>query len=279
MDDVPALRIMAERLAARFGGFGPTGAAGRPPLELLPAVVLDNWPAGIPLPPGATIMGAIRQVAPMMVAPGAARRTHLLFDVPLGVRQVRAFYLDVLSRAGWSPLGPMLRRGGFVHRGGAKHFEADIAAREGGTHLNLDVQPAGGGTARVHMDVIEYPPGSPGPRARLGPHARPDPYAGLPTIDLPPDAEGGLIPGGGRSGRSGSTEESDATIRTDMDHAGLTAFVAGQLERAGWTKRDAGLEGALAWSTWSFADGAGEAYVGTLYVLRCPESPGQYRLS
>ena len=58
MDDVTALRIMAERLAARFGGFGPTGAAGRPPLELLPAVVPDDWPAGIPLPPGATIIGA-----------------------------------------------------------------------------------------------------------------------------------------------------------------------------------------------------------------------------
>ena len=59
----------------------------------------------------------------------------------------------------------------------------------------------------------------------------------------------------------------------------LIAFVAGQLERAGWTKRDGGLDGALAWSTWSFADSEGEPYLGTLYVLRCPESPEQYRLS
>jgi hypothetical protein len=64
-----------------------------------------------------------------------------------------------------------------------------------------------------------------------------------------------------------------------MDHADLIALVAGQLERAGWSGRDAGLDGALAWSTWSFADGTGESYVGTLYVLRCPERPGQFRLS
>jgi hypothetical protein len=69
------------------------------------------------------------------------------------------------------------------------------------------------------------------------------------------------------------------TIRTDMDHADLIALVAGQLERAGWSGRDAGLDGALAWSTWSFADGTGESCVGILYVLRCPERPGQYRLS
>ena len=277
MDDVTALHIMAERLAARFGGFGPTGAADRPPLELLPAVVPDDWPAGIPLPPGATVIGAIRQVGPMTVAPGAARRTHLLFDVPLGVGQVRAFYLDALSRAGWSPLDQMLRRGGFIHRGGAEHFEADTAAREGGTHLTLEVQPAHDGTARVLMVAIVFPPGSPGPRARLSLHRPPDPYAGLPAIHLPPDVA--FIAGGGRGGRSGSRVESEVTVHMDMDHADLTAFVTGQLERAGWSGRDAGLDGALAWSTWSFADGTGESYVGTLYVLRCPERPGQYRLS
>jgi hypothetical protein len=99
MDDRTALRIMAERLAARFAGFGLTGTADRPPPEVLPAAVPDDWPAGIPLPPGATIIGAIRQVA---LAPGATRRTYLLFDVPLGVGQVRAFYLNALVRAGWS---------------------------------------------------------------------------------------------------------------------------------------------------------------------------------
>jgi hypothetical protein len=167
--------------------------------------------------------------------------------------------------------------GGFVYRGPSLSFEADIAAREGGTHLTLEVQPAHDGTARVLMTATEFPPGSPGPRARLGLHRPPDPYAGLPAIHLPPDAV--FIVGGGRGGRRGSRVESEVTVRTDIDHADLTAFVAGQLEQAGWSGRDAGLDGALSWSTWSFADGAGESYVGTLYVLRCPERPGQYRLS
>jgi hypothetical protein len=171
MDDRTALRIMAERLAARFAGFGLTGTADRPPPEVLPAPVPDDWTAGIPLPPGATIIGAIRQVA---LAPGAARRTYLLFDVPLGVGQVRAFYLDALVRAGWSSTERASRMGSFVHSGPSIGFEADIAAREGGTHLTLEVQRAHVGTARVLVTAIEFPPGSPGPRARLGLHGPPD---------------------------------------------------------------------------------------------------------
>lgn len=68
-------------------------------------------------------------------------------------------------------------------------------------------------------------------------------------------------------------------IRTDVDQAGLAAFIMGQLERSGWARTEGGDDGALTWSTWSFTDGAGQTYCGILHVLRCPERVGQYRLT
>ena len=72
--------------------------------------------------------------------------------------------------------------------------------------------------------------------------------------------------------------EVEVTIRTGTDHAALAALAAGQLEAAGWARRDGGLDGALAWSTWTYAQD-GEPYAATLYVLRCPERAGRYKLS
>ena len=83
MDEMTALRAMAERLAARGAGFGPIlgamGAADQPPPELLPGAVPDDWPATIPLPPGATIVGAVHWGAS---GPDRPAMTHLFVAAP-----------------------------------------------------------------------------------------------------------------------------------------------------------------------------------------------------
>src|SRR5438309_772423 len=80
------------------------------------------------------------------------------------------------------------------------------------------------------------PPGTPGPRLRLG-LDRPTPGpTTLPAIVLPPDAES--MPGGG-SGWTGGRAEHAMVIRSAMDVSGVASFLASQLEQAGWARRDA----------------------------------------
>lgn len=268
MDEMTALRTLAERLAARVAGQHFGVEPDEPPTRLVVAAVPDEFPRNVPLPPGAVVVGAIRRG-------GQARQTHLMFDVPQDTRHVQAFYVDALGQAGWTLLD-FPGRGGFRPRGQSLHFEEDMEAPEGGTHLSMYVRPAGEGTTQVDLTVTVFAPGTPGPRIRQAEHPATGRYGLLPSLILPPDAE--MLPGGG-SNWSGERSETTMGIRMDMDQASLCAFFAGQLERVGWTKQDAGLDGALAWSTWTFKRETGEPYLGTLYALRWPGRPGEYRLS
>lgn len=273
MDETQALRTMAERLAAGFAGRHGVHAVDDAPPRLVLGALPDDWPATIPQPPGATVIGAICFGG---AGDGAARVLHLLVDTPQPPPEVRAFYRGVLDQDGWTDTDQQRQRSGFVHRGQVAQFEADVEASEGGTHLAVDVRPARESGAHVQMTAFVWPPGTPGPRVRLGlDQPSPGPST-LPAIHLPLDAES--MPGGS-SGWTGGRVESAMVVHTGMNHTSLTAFIVDQLEQAGWARRDAGRDGALAWSTWAFTDREGAAYVGTLYVLHCPERPDQYRLS
>ncbi|HZS89508.1 MAG TPA: hypothetical protein VFE42_18715 [Chloroflexota bacterium] len=268
MDEHQALRTIAERLAAEFAGRRtPEGSSGPPP-RLVLAAVPDQFPKNVPLPEGAVVIGAI-------CYGGTERHTHLMVDVPQDARQVRAFFLDRLRGAGWTPLEYMPERGGFIPFGSTVYFVEDMDVAEGGTDLRMDVRPAGESSTQVRLTATVFPPGSPGPGVRLARHGVSGIRSPFPGIHLPSDAE--VLPGGGSTG-SGGRFETALVMRTDMDQAGLAAFITGQLERAGWARVGGGEAGALAWSNWDFADGAGQPYRGTLSMLRHPERAGQYRL-
>jgi hypothetical protein len=64
-----------------------------------------------------------------------------------------------------------------------------------------------------------------------------------------------------------------------MDRAAQAAYFVPQLEQAGWTRQEAGVDGALTWSTWTFTDEAGAPRRGVLYVLAHPYQARRYRLS
>ena len=277
MDELTALRTLAEHLAAQLGVWHGDLTPVPPPLELLVATVPDDWPARISLPPGATIIGAIRETA---VAPGPVRHITLLFDTSLTVEQVRAFYGDRLTQAGWSDMverrAPM---GGFVYVSPAVSFETTTAHDEGGIHLTLDAHAARDGTARVRLIAVVHPPGSAwvARRAVSALHWELGfPHSLLPSLRLP---AGTRTRPGGSGGGSTERVESGMEVETDMDRAALTAFLTPQLEQAGWTRQDGGEDGALTWSTWTFADEAGAPWRGVLYVLAHPYQARWYRLS
>jgi hypothetical protein len=134
MDENQALRIMTERLAVRIPGVSPPKPDDAPPRSVL-LTVPDDWPATIPLPPDAVVIGAV-------CYSGSPPSTDLIVDVSQDVRHVRAFYLDALSRAGWKPLEQTLRHGGLMHADPMMQFKKDTEDVDGGMYLVVDVQPA-----------------------------------------------------------------------------------------------------------------------------------------
>jgi hypothetical protein len=79
MDETTALRTLTKALAARLAGWHPDITPDLPPPQLLPATVLDDLPAPLPLPDDATIIGTVRHTAR---AAGPVQTLLLLFDTP-----------------------------------------------------------------------------------------------------------------------------------------------------------------------------------------------------
>jgi hypothetical protein len=280
MDETTALRTLAEALAARLAGWHPDITPDLPPPQFLPAAVPDDLPAPLPLPDDATIIGTLRHTVP---APAPVQTLLILFDTPLTVEQVRAFYEDRLVRAGWSEVQMQgrdpLAMGGFVHTTHAVGFALTTTHEAAGMHLTLDAHRAPDGTARVQMVAVVHPPGSLWMAGRAVSHLHSKlwyPNDLLPPLHLPP---GTTVISGPAHGSTTYGVESAMDVETDMDGAALAAFFTPQLEQAGWTRGDAGEEDALTWSTWAFVDPVGAPWRGVLHVLRCPDRARRYRLS
>jgi hypothetical protein len=243
--------------------------------------VPDDLPAPIPLPDDAAIIGTVRQ---RTTEPGPVQRIDILLDTPLGVERVRSFYEDRLVQAGWSEVqmqgGHPRAMGGFVHPAAATGM-ALTATHAAGLRLMLDAHPAAGGTVatQVAMAAVVYPAGAPWMAGRALAHMLDTvsyPHGLLPPLHLPPGTS--VIANMGR-GSSTSDVGSAMDVETDLDPGALAAFFAPQLERAGWTRRDAGQDGALTWSSWAVVDPAGAPWRGILHVLRCPDRARRYWLS
>jgi hypothetical protein len=98
----------------------------------------------------------------------------------------------------------------------------------------------------------------------------------IPTLLPPPRAREYL---GGMGGSSGpDSEESTATLRTDLAPEEIAAHYAAQLGAAGWRRGDEGSGGPLAWSTWETADEGVEAWAGVFSAVRWPGFDGFYEL-
>jgi hypothetical protein len=83
---------------------------------------------------------------------------------------------------------------------------------------------------------------------------------------------------GGGGGGGGDSYYSSATLETDADLTTLTTHYSSQLEQAGWTRTDADQCGPVAWHTWTFQDEDGEPWRALFFMLKVPETEGQYFL-
>ena len=259
-DDLTLLRELAERLlGAPFPFF--TGEAPR--ARLFPGSLPADLPLDLPLPPGSRLIGSA--VTPRASRPGArpaGEGFEIVLDAPGAGADTLAFYERALTERGWSaPAAPQIERhGGFTPM---PMPPSRIFCRSPrGPWLSVRVSPRSTGPSevRIHLDTA-----TPGPcAAPRGPLGLPPGADLLPALSAPAGVPLDTLGGGG----GGTLWHSNAIAWTEQRVAELEAHFGGQLAAAGWTRRDGGVNGPLAWSTWTLATDAD--WQGLLFVLEEP---------
>ena len=273
-DDPALLRELVERLLSP--PFPPL-PDDTPRLQLLPGALPPNLPLEVPRPPGSRLIGSVLRPSfgPGQFGPGPVigMGAEIVLDVPGAAPEVFALYERELGEQGWT--APPFTRGG--RPGGfqptQQPFGAPLCKGEQGPFVSLTVFPRTNAPSDVRIRVEAA--GGPGPCGGPFPSG-PRPPEGPPGFDriplLTPPA-GVVLQTSGFGGGPGRFS-SDALAETAMSVAELEAHYAQQLTAAGWTRRDGGVDGPLAWSFWT-VPGEGD-FQGFLYVL---EGPGANRRS
>lgn len=255
-----AIRELAERLIGARYPFLPQAAQRA---RLFPGELPDSLALDLPLPPNSQLIGSASEPAsPSPGAPPSGEHINIVVDAPGTADELLGFYERELVARGWF-VAPteVFRPGGFdaMQRPPSRTF----CRSPRGPSLSVRVLPlAETNDIRIQIDTA-----SPGPCANPAGARMGMPVGGqmLPALTAPAGVYMETLSGGG----SQSRWSSNATAETDMPAAELEAHFAQQLAAAGWTRRDGGLTGPLAWSIWtSPGDGNWRGY---LYVLEEPE--------
>ncbi len=247
-----ALEALIERLTSY-----PDPSGGLRRVRLLPGELPSGLPFEIPLPPEARVIGS---------AVGEADGTILL-DVPQSPEEVEAFYARELAARGWEEQRPYLEESGFVsagvERGGGRFCRG-----KGGPSLRVSafVRPEGTTDLRIFYTL----------ESRFSFCDRPRAVREKPLLEVREEVLPRLVhPEGSRQRRGGGGASDDyvssyALVRLPSTSAwsaeGLRAYYAEQLRAAGWTPREEGKTGAVAWSRWDVAY-EGERWQGLLFVV------------
>jgi hypothetical protein len=292
-DDVPVPMALALRLAQGSLYYGYAGPSDEPSLTILPGALPDDLPLRIPMPPGGRLLGSVVSVAPSFIAvsfgggrprprPRGGDLVTVYLDVPGGAERILASFEQPMAEQGWRPpaIDPdsvmrrrMGRGGGGFQSTGAPFYvppSRTFCASERGPSLRVvvNLRDAGPQDVRLYLSLFDT--------GQCAESADDDDDAYMPQFRItrmlpvlqPPM---GVEMWGGGGGGSDQDWHTDATAHTDMDAAALVAHFGGQFRAAGWTQRDEGVNGALAWSRWTSEDGRYEA---DLWVIEAPE-PGE----
>jgi hypothetical protein len=223
------LRAFASRLLAWPDPQGPSS------VELLPAGYPDDVPSELIDSDDLRFLGsAVRRRGDELV------NIELLFERAGGTNEILKRYEQGLSLAGWQPVNqPGLHQGGFeasgrpltsvmVHLAKRTHAYIQVFAEDERSLLrvlyhgqveNLEEDPA------LHQGVGRSP---------------------LPGLRPPPGVRMRSHGSGGGGGRWAS----EATAHTGMPPMELEAYLAKQLEAAGWARIDGSTDEFFAWSSW-----------------------------
>jgi hypothetical protein len=244
----------AERLAGPFHAFGGVEA---PRGRVFASTQPPGLPLDVPLPPGAILLGSRLSKSPLGLheaGRGVRReedRADLYFDSPGDRDAVFAFYDREMPARGWKPpsfdAAPRRERGGFQTTPFPYPPTRRFCAGPRGPTMTVTVWDEGTGTVdvRIHLDLSDIGWCAPPPKDMF---EEPRVLGVLPELNVPPGAR---VSGSSGGGGNDDLWLMQVRAETPLSAAELESHYARQLAKAGWAQRDGGMNGPLAWSTWT----------------------------
>lgn len=220
-------------------------------MQLLVGQAPDAWPADIPLPDHSRIVGSLMR-NPRMI--------EVVIDSDLDPAAVLQFYRDRLGATGWTAPHTRRHTGGFMHGYNRPRQAALFCRSKRGPSLEVSAARAKDESTDVRLHLLTDPQHSPCGQMD---HAR-DTFELIPML-LPPT--GSHQQGGGGGGGSDRVYSS-ATLESDLDLPTIMAHYVEQLTAADWTTVAQGIDGPMAWSTWTWQDQEGEPWQGLFFVMQ-----------
>lgn len=264
-DEIARLRELYLRLLTPPHAFGPQ-ALDEPALHV--GALPSGFPAEIPLPENARLLGSL-----------VSYQTVVVYDTDLSRDEALAFYRERLGDSGWSVLDMMRPHGGFMHGPAPANDRLMLCKSEAGPSLTIiAASPAGHATAvRLEYQIYDDPEHSPcGQQRRMRHHMADSLWDAIPALYAPPDVR--QQGGGGNNGPDYATSNARLEALAELALADLAAHYDQQLAHAGWTRRDGGTAGPIAWSTWTFQHDERGPCRGMFLAVGDPDAPGLYDL-
>ncbi|MFC1465021.1 MAG: hypothetical protein ACFLMY_09245 [Candidatus Brachytrichaceae bacterium NZ_4S206] len=246
------LRELAIRLIAPsffFAGEMP------PPPELFVGRVPSLFPADLPIPEGARVIGGIGR---------GDWSADLVVDVIQSPDDAITFVESKLTAAGWQTPTLAFEPGGFV---AAPYKTKTFCLSEDGPAIFVSAQKLTTGVTdlRYSMQTFKGQPSTAYTPCKSQPP--------VPEIMGPPELPALVMPEGAKQfpmggGGTGTTYSQAASIETELGVQALREHYDAQLRAAGWQAQESGGDDRVAWSTWAFKNRRGQPQQGMLFVLQ-----------
>lgn len=264
-EEIAHLRELYLRLLTPPHAFGP-----QPPDEpaLHAGALPPGFPAEIPIPENARLLGSL-----------VSYQTVVVYDTELPRDDALAFYRERLGGSGWSVLDMMRHHGGFMHGPAPANDRLMLCKAEAGPSLTIiAASPDGRATAvRLEYQTYDNPEHSPcGQQRRMRHHMADSLWDAIPALYTPADVR--QQGGGGNNGPDFATANARLETSAELALADLATHYDQQLARAGWTRRDGGTAGPVAWSAWGFQHDERGPCRGLFLAVGDADAPGLYDL-
>lgn len=245
----------ATKLALRLLAPQYPGAPKAEDIQLLVGELPADF--ALPLPADTEVVGSLVR---------GSENTEVVLDSSQAAADALSHFTEELTSAGWETFEePSHGGGGFMpsqlaHNKTFCHHENDLVMwmtaldmKEAPTDIRLNIHTLQGHSPCDQGDYHGPPPG--------------DPYALMPRLIAPADAE--QVSGGGGGGPFNVS--STATLKTDLSITELATHYASQLQEQGWVSESGGDDGPVSWSTWTFSDDEGNTWRALFFTTGADE--------
>ena len=233
--DEGAWRELAERLLQHRYPGAPDSR-----VEVVMGELPNGWPADLPLPRGARLLGSIAA----SLGDSKSAFAEAVLDADDTPRNVLSSYRGELESTGWAVVEtPRPPRFAFSSGGTGEIERQSFLRKDDGPLLTVTVVTRSGSPSDVRLrldaDVRRPPPQHSDFLARVTER--------IPNLRAPAQVLVSPSGGGGGGERHWTVH---GTALTEMAVGDLETHFSSQLSEAGWTRLGGGNDGVVAWSSW-----------------------------